>query len=100
METTLTDTNPTSELDQMLSEKQAEIDDLNSQISSLEQEQTNISVQLRDLGYDAGLMARYNEIQSQLNSLEANLTAAKESYRQIQRHQRKHEKNSPMRPMM
>ena len=84
METTLTDTNPTSELDQMLSEKQAEIDDLNSQISSLEQEQTNISVQLRDLGYDAGLMARYNEIQSQLNSLEAKLTAAKESYRQIQ----------------
>lgn len=83
METTLTDTNPTSELDQMLSEKQAEIDDLNSQISSLEQEQTNISVQLRDLGYDAGLMARYNEIQSQLNSLEAKLTAAKESYRQI-----------------
>ena len=84
METTLTDTNPTSELDQMLSEKQAEIDDLNSQISSLEQEQTNISVQLRDLGYDAALMARYNEIQSQLNSLEAKLTAAKESYRQIQ----------------
>lgn len=84
METTLTDTNPTSELDQMLSEKQAEIDDLNSQISSLEQEQTNISVQLRDLGYDAGLMARYNEIQSQLNSLEAKLTAAKESYHQIQ----------------
>ena len=84
METTLTDTNPTSELDQILSEKQAEIDDLNSQISSLEQEQTNISVQLRDLGYDAGLMARYNEIQSQLNSLEAKLTAAKESYRQIQ----------------
>ena len=84
METTLTYTNPTSELDQMLSEKQAEIDDLNSQISSLEQEQTNISVQLRDLGYDAGLMARYNEIQSQLNSLEAKLTAAKESYRQIQ----------------
>ena len=84
METTLTDTNPTSELDQMLSEKQAEIDDLNSQISSLEQEQTNISVQLRDLGYDAGLMAKYNEIQSQLNSLEAKLTAAKESYRQIQ----------------
>ena len=84
METTLTDTNPTSELDQMLSEKQAEIDDLNNQISSLEQEQTNISVQLRDLGYDAALMARYNEIQSQLNSLEAKLTAAKESYRQIQ----------------
>ena len=84
METTLTDTNPTSELDQILSEKQAEIDDLNSQISSLEQEQTNISVQLRDLGYDAALMARYNEIQSQLNSLEAKLTAAKESYRQIQ----------------
>ena len=84
METTLTDTNPTSELDQMLSEKQAEIDDLNSQISSLEQEQTNISVQLRDLGYDAALMARYNEIQSQLNSLEAKLTAAKESYHQIQ----------------
>lgn len=84
METTLTDTNPTSELDQMLSEKQAEIDDLNSQISCLEQEQANISVQLRDLGYDAGLMARYNEIQSQLNSLEAKLTAAKESYRQIQ----------------
>lgn len=84
METTLTDTNPTSELDQMLSEKQAEIDDLNNQISSLEQEQTNISVQLRDLGYDAALMARYNEIQSQLNSLEAMLTAAKESYRQIQ----------------
>lgn len=84
METTLSDTNPTSELDQMLSEKQAEIDDLNSQITSLEQEQTNISVQLRDLGYDAALMARYNEIQSQLNSLEAKLTAAKESYRQIQ----------------
>ena len=84
METTLTDTNPTSELDQMLSEKQAEIDDLNSKISSLEQEQTNISVQLRDLGYDAALMARYNEIQSQLNSLEAKLTAAKESYHQIQ----------------
>lgn len=80
METSLEDTNPTSELDKMLSEKQSEIDDLNSQISRLEQEQTNISVQLRALGYDADLMARYNEIQSQLNSLEAKLTAANEIY--------------------
>lgn len=84
METSLEDTNPTSELDQMLNEKQAEIDDLNSLISSLEQEQTNISVQLRDLGYDADLMARYNEIQSQFNTLEAKLRTAKDDYRQIQ----------------
>ena len=84
METTLEDTNPTSELDQMLNEKQAEIDNLNSKISSLEQEQNNISVQLRDLGYDAALMARYNEIQSQLNTLESQLRTAKDSYRQIQ----------------
>ena len=84
METTLEDTNPTSELDQMLNDKQAEIDDLNNKISSLEQEQTNISVQLRDLGYDADLMARYNEIQSQLNTLEAKLRTAKDDYRQIQ----------------
>ena len=84
METSLEDTNPTSELDQMLNEKQAEIDDLNNKISSLEQEQTNISVQLRDLGYDADLMARYNEIQSQLNTLEAKLRTAKDDYRQIQ----------------
>ena len=84
METSLEDTNPTSELDQMLSEKQTEIDDLNSQISRLEQEQTNISVQLRDLGYDADLMARYNEIQSQLNTLESQLRTAKDSYHQIQ----------------
>ena len=84
METSLEDTNPTSELDQMLSDAQAKIDDLNSQIAQLEQEQNNISVQLRDLGYDADLMARYNEIQSQLNSLESQLTAAKENYRQIQ----------------
>ena len=84
METSLEDTNPTAELDQMLNDKQAEIDDLESQISSLEQEQTNISVQLRDLGYDADLMARYNELQSQINALEGKLTDAKESYRQIQ----------------
>ena len=84
METSLEDTNPTAELDQMLSEKQAEIDDLESRISSLEQEQTNISVQLRDLGYDADLMARYNELQSQINALENNLADAKEDYRQIQ----------------
>ena len=84
METSLEDTNPTSELDQMLNEKQAEIDDLNNKISSLEQEQTNISVQLRDLGYDADLMARYNEIQSQLNTLENKLRTAKDDYRQIQ----------------
>ena len=84
METSLEDTNPTAELDQMLSDKQAEIDDLESLISSLEQEQTNISVQLRDLGYDADLMARYNELQSQINALEGKLTDAKESYRQIQ----------------
>ena len=84
METSLEDTNPTSELDQMLNEKQAEIDDLNNKISSLEQEQTNISVQLRDLGYDADLMARYNEIQSQLNTLEAKQRTAKDDYRQIQ----------------
>ena len=84
METSLEDTNPTAELDQMLSDKQAEIDDLESQISSLEQEQTNISVQLRDLGYDADLMARYNELQSQINTLESKLADAKESYRQIQ----------------
>ena len=84
METSLEDTNPTAELDQMLNDKQAEIDDLESQISSLEQEQTNISVQLRDLGYDADLMARYNELQSQINALEAKLADAKESYRQIQ----------------
>ena len=84
METSLEDTNPTSELDQMLVEKQTEIDDLNSQISHLEQEQNNISVQLRDLGYDADLMARYNEIQNQLNTLESQLRTAKESYRQIQ----------------
>lgn len=84
METTLEDTNPTSELDQMLNEKQAEIDNLNNKISSLEQEQTNISVQLRDLGYDADLMARYNEIQSQLNTLESQLRTAKDSYHQIQ----------------
>ena len=84
METSLEDTNPTSELDQMLNEKQAEIDDLNNKISSLEQEQTNISVQLRDLGYDADLMARYNEIQNQLNTLEAKLRTAKDDYRQIQ----------------
>ena len=84
METSLEDTNPTAELDQMLSDKQAEIDDLESLISSLEQEQTNISVQLRDLGYDADLMARYNELQSQINTLESKLADAKESYRQIQ----------------
>ena len=84
METSLEDTNPTAELDQMLNDKQAEIDDLESQISSLEQEHTNISVQLRDLGYDADLMARYNELQSQINALEGKLTDAKESYRQIQ----------------
>ena len=84
METSLENTNPTAELDQMLNDKQAEIDDLESQISSLEQEQTNISVQLRDLGYDADLMARYNELQSQINALETKLADAKEDYRQIQ----------------
>ena len=85
METSLSEEdNPVAELDEKLREKQQVIDDLESQIESLEQEKNNISTQLRDLGYDADLMAKFRELESQISSLESQLSTAKSEYKQIE----------------
>ena len=85
METSLPDTNPTAELDEMLRQQQNVIDGLESQISSLETERNNVSTQLRDLGYDAKLMERFRELDNQISALEAQLTTAKNKYREIEK---------------
>ena len=85
METSLSEEdNPVAELDEKLREKQQVIDDLESQIESLEQEKNNISTQLRDLGYDATLMAKFRELESQISTLESQLSTAKAEYKQIE----------------
>jgi hypothetical protein len=85
METSLPDTNPTAELDEMLRQQQNVIDGLESLISSLETERNNVSTQLRDLGYDAKLMERFRELDNQISALEAQLTTAKNKYREIEK---------------
>jgi hypothetical protein len=57
---------------------------LESQIESLEKEKNNISTQLRDLGYDADLMAKFRELESQISTLESQLSTAKSEYKQIE----------------
>ena len=85
METSLSEEdNPVAELDEKLREKKQVIDDLESQIESLEQEKNNISTQLRDLGYDATLMAKFRELESQISTLESQLSTAKAEYKQIE----------------
>ena len=85
METSLSEEdNPVTELDEKLREKQQVIDDLESQIESLEKEKNNISTQLRDLGYDADLMAKFRELESQIDALESQLSTAKSEYKQIE----------------
>ena len=54
------------------------------QISVLETEKNNISTQLRDLGYDAELMAKFRELESQIDTLEKQLKTAKDEYKQIE----------------
>ncbi len=85
METSLSEEdNPVAELDEKLREKQQVIDDLESHIESLEKEKNNISTQLRDLGYDADLMAKFRELESQIDALESQLSTAKSEYKQIE----------------
>lgn len=84
MRTSLEDRNPTSQIDKMISDVQNKIDNLKKQILLLETERNDISSQLHDLGYDAQLMARYNELEKEIKELKGQLASAEEEYSELQ----------------